>query len=108
MEPSTILLNNLASVIAILQDKLIQQLKNANAKVKKSSWTINVSVLQMNLFGMVKLVLPVHQEQHMSQKIDNVTIVQKDLLLIQSPINANQHFEVEFDFCLMYFHDLVY
>jgi hypothetical protein len=63
-----------------------------------------VSALMTNLSGMVKLVLLAQQEQHLNQKINNVTTVLKDLLLIQLLIIAHQHFEVESDFSLMYFH----
>lgn len=104
MEPSTMLLNNHVNVNVTHQDKSTQQLKNANALVKESSWTMSVYVLKISLFGMEKLVSPVHQEQLLSQKINNVIIVRKDSLPIQLPITAHQLFEIGFDFYFMYFH----
>ena len=104
MEPSTMLLNNHVNVNVTPQDKSTQQLKNANALEKESSWTMSVYVLKISLFGMEKLVSPVHQEQLLSQKINNVIIVRKDSLPIQLPITAHQLFEIGFDFYFMYFH----
>lgn len=104
MEPSTTLLSNHVNVNVTHQGKSTLQLKNANALKEKSSWTMSVYVLKISHFGTEKLVLPVHQEQHLSQKISNVIIVPKDSLPIQLPITAHQLFEIGFDFYFMYFH----
>lgn len=65
------------------QDQSTQQLRPANAQAEKFSQTMNANAQTTNLFGTGRTVLLVHQEQHLSQKTNNVTIAQKDSLLIQ-------------------------
>lgn len=65
------------------QDQSIQPPKLVNALEEKSSLTINACAQMINPFGTVKDVLPVQQEPLLNQKTNNVTIVHKDLLLIQ-------------------------
>lgn len=65
------------------QDQLTQQLRPVNVQEERFGQIISVTAQVKSHYGMVEIVLLALQEQHSSQKIDNVTIAQKDLLRIQ-------------------------
>jgi hypothetical protein len=81
--PNTVLTLKAVNVTVPPQDQSIQPPRLVNVWEEKSSLTINAYAQMINLFGTVKDVFLVQQEQLLSQKTNNVTIVHKDLLLIQ-------------------------
>jgi hypothetical protein len=101
--PSTAPRRNHVSAIVSLQSKSVRQLKNVNAPENRLLLTTSVNVLLKNPSGMGKIVLPAQQEPLSNPKINNAIIALKDLLLIQSPIVANQDFDLQNDLALMYF-----
>jgi len=80
---NSVLALNHVNVTVPPQEASIQPQKHVNALEGKYSLTINVNVLKINLFGMVKDVLPVLPELPLNHKINNVIIVHKDSLQTQ-------------------------
>ena len=77
--------------------------KNANAVEVKFGLTMIANAQTISHSGTERNVSPVQLEPLSSQRTSNVTIVQKDSKLTQSPITACQLWDTENDLSLMLF-----